>query len=296
MLTSHGKEIVMAALEAYVPVVQTEADSLARFLNTLSTDDWQRPSACDLWTIRDVVAHLIWAADFYTDTVSRGMQGDISRPEGRPPGDAPNAASMPAYFDQHAIRVRDRLGAEIMPMFRSSYRTLSTLMLGLSARQWDMPCSFFQHYGGTQPAHAFLFLIIQELAIHGWDIRSRFDGTVPLSAESLPPLMERIPKRLGRAGLVQFPIDADRWPLVRYRFDLRADSALRYDLMVEAGKARMESSENALADVTLRCNRATFALMMYKRLSLAPAVSQGRLTVEGDQALTVALDCWLRQP
>lgn len=286
----------MAALDAYVPVVQTEADGLAQFLDTLSAEEWQRPSACDLWAIRDVVAHLIWAADFYTDTVSRGMQGDISQPQDRPPGDAPEAASMPAYFDQHAIKMRDRLGAELMPTFRSSYRALSTLMLGLSAWQWDIPCSFFQHYGGTQPAHTFLFLIIQELAIHGWDIRSRFDGTITLSAESLPPLMERIPKRLGRAGSVQFPIDADRWPLVRYHFDLKADRALRYDLIVEAGKAHMEPSENALADVTLRCDRATFALLMYKRLSLAPAISQGHLTVEGGQALTAALDHWLQQP
>lgn len=286
----------MAALEAYVPVVSTEADGLAQFLDTLSADEWQCPSACDLWTIRDVVAHLIWAADFYTDTVSRGMQGDISQPEGRPPGDAPDAASMPAYFDQHAIRVRDRLGAELMPTFRSSSRALSNLMLSLSPRQWAMPCSFFQHHGGIKPAQTFLLLILQELAIHGWDIRSRFDGTAALSAESLPPLMERIPRRLGRSGFVRFPIDADRWPLARYQFDLRADSALRYDLIVEGGKARMEPSENALADVTLHCDRATFVLMMYKRLTLHPAVAQGRLTVEGDQALAAVFDRWLQQP
>ena len=80
----------------YVPIVRTEADGLAQFLDTLSDNDWQRPSACDLWTIRDVVVHLIWAADFYTDTVSRGMQGDISLPGDRAPGDAPDPASMPA--------------------------------------------------------------------------------------------------------------------------------------------------------------------------------------------------------
>ena len=96
----------MATLYTYVPIVQTEADSLAQFLDTLSADDWQRPSACDLWTIRDVVAHLIWVADFYTDTMSRGMRGDISRPADRPPGDAPDPAAMPAYFNQHAIKLR----------------------------------------------------------------------------------------------------------------------------------------------------------------------------------------------
>jgi hypothetical protein len=46
----------MATLDTYVPIIQTEADSLAQFLDTLSEDDWHRPSACDLWPIRDVVA------------------------------------------------------------------------------------------------------------------------------------------------------------------------------------------------------------------------------------------------
>ena len=61
----------MAVFDAYVPIVHTETNGLAQFLDTLSADDWRRPSACELWTIRDVVAHLIWVADFYTDTVSR---------------------------------------------------------------------------------------------------------------------------------------------------------------------------------------------------------------------------------
>jgi uncharacterized protein (TIGR03083 family) len=283
----------MATLDTYAPIVQTEADSLAQFLDTLSADDWRRPSACDLWTIRDVVAHVIWAADFYTDTVSRGMRGDISRPADRPPGDAPEPASMPEYFNQHAIRMRDRLGGALMPTFRSSCRALSNLMLGLSPQQWDMPCAFFQHFGGKQPAQTFLLLIIQELVIHGWDIRSRFDASATLAAASLPPLLERIPHRTGFAS---FPIDAGRWPLVRYQFDLQGEGVRRYDLIVEGGKARLEPAGNVPAEVTLHCDPATFALMMYKRLTLTPAVSSGRLTVAGNQALAAALDQWLQQP
>jgi len=283
----------MVALDTYIPIVHTEADSLAQFLETLSADDWQRPSACDLWTVRDVVAHLIWAADFYTDTVSRGMQGDIFQPEDRPPGDAPEQAGMPEYFHQQTLKMRDRVGTQLVPTFRSSFRALFTLMSGLSPQQWALPCAFFRHRGGTQPAHAFLFLIIQELVIHGWDMRSRFDATATLAAESLPPLMERIPHRTGFAT---FSIEADRWPWVRYRFDLEADRAPSYDVIVERGKARMEPAGKEPAEVTLHCDRATFALMMYKRLTLDPAVAQGRVTIEGDHALVSVLDQWLHQP
>jgi uncharacterized protein (TIGR03083 family) len=280
----------MVALDTYVPIVHTEADSLTQFLETLSADDWQRPSACDLWAIRDVVAHLIWVADFYTDTVSRGIQGDISQPADRPPGDAPAPAAMPTYFHQQTLTMRDRVGTQLVPTFRVSFLALFNLLSGLGPQQWAMPCAFFRR---TQPVHAFLLLSLQELVIHGWDIRSRFDATATLRTESLPPLMERIPHR---AGFATFPIDADRWPWVRYRFDVEADRAPSYDIIVESGKARMEPSGKEPADVTLRCDRATFALMMYKRLTLDPAVAQGRVTIAGDRVLTALLDQWLKQP
>jgi hypothetical protein len=134
---------------------------------------------------------------------------------------------------------------------------------------------------------------VQELVIHGWDIRSRFDATATLAAESLPPLLERIPHR---SGFATFPIDADRWPRVRYRFDLEADRAPGYDVIVESGRARMEPSGKEPADVTLHCDRATVVLMMYKRLTLDRAIAQERVTIEGDHALAMVLNQWLKQP
>ncbi len=47
---------------------------------------------------------------------------------------------------------------------------------------------------------------------------------------------------------------------------------------------------DAAADVTLQCDDSTFALLMYKRFTLEPAMVQGRLVVEGEQELTMALD------
>jgi hypothetical protein len=158
-----------------------------------------------------------------------------------------------------------------------------------------MPCAFFPHFGGTQPARAFLLLIIQELVIHGWDIRSRFDATATLAVESLPPVMERIPTRFRMPGFAQFPMDADRWPVVRYRFALEADRTRSYDMVVEGGKARLEPAEDALAEVTVHCDRATFALLMYKRLTLDPLGAPAHVTVEGDRALVTVLDQWLKQ-
>ena len=278
----------MAAIDTYVPIIHTEADSLAQFLATLSADNWQRPSACDLWAIQDVVAHLIWAADFYTDAVSRGLQGDLSHPADRPPGNAPASfPAMPAYFDQQARTVRDRVGTTLLPTFRSSFHALAQVMARLSPQQWEMPCAFFQFRDGHRPAYAFLFAILAELAIHGWDIRSRFDAAASLSAQSLRVLLERsLPTRVG---VLTFPRDTGSPAPVRYRWDLAGERALRYDVIVEGGQARMEPAADTPAAVTFRCDRTTFALVLYSRFTLDVAVAQGRMTVAGNHALAQVL-------
>jgi hypothetical protein len=97
------------------------------------------------------------------------------------------------------------------------------------------------------------------------------------------------------SGLSQFPVDADLWPVVRYRFDLEGESELSYDMVVEGGKARMELSENMCVDVNLHCDRAAFVLMMFKRVNLASLSLMPHVTIQGDQALVTSFDQWLQQ-
>jgi uncharacterized protein (TIGR03083 family) len=285
----------MTTLESYVPLVQAEADQLAQFLETLSADELQRPSACDAWEVRDVVAHLIWAADFYTDTVSRGLDGDTSLPEGRPPGDTSDAVPMSTYFAEHAIRRREALGEQLLPTLRTSYDALTDLLSKLHGQIWDTPCAFFPHRGQL-PARAFLLLTVQELTIHTWDIRSRFDADVALAADLVPLLLDRIPGRFGMPEFAAFSLSPGNTDHARYRWHITGESPRTYDLIVEHGNARMEPAEHdAAVDVTLHCDDSTFALLMYKRLTLERVRAQGRVVVEGDQKLTTALDDWLKQ-
>jgi hypothetical protein len=241
-----------------------------------------------LWAIRDVVAHLVWAADFYTDAVSRGIHGDLSHAADRPPGNAPALfPAMPTYIDQQARTVRDRVGVALLPTFRASYHALAQVMAPLSPQQWEMPCAFFQFRGGHRPAYAFLFAILAELAIHGWDIRSRFDEAALLSVQSLRFLLERSLPTL--VGFLTFPRDTGHPSPVRYRWDLGSESALRYDVIVDRGQGRMEPAADTPAEVTLRCDPSTFALVLYSRIPLDAAVARGRVTVAGDKGLARVL-------
>jgi len=282
----------MSPLATHISTVQSEADSLTQFLETLSADDWERPSACKRWTIRDVASHIVWAMTYYADAISRGLQGDDSHLPDRPPGDAPAAPpELSEYFYQQAINTRNRLGDDPMPALRSSLQALINLMARLSPEQWEMSCAFYAFIRNTCPAHVFLALAIQELAIHGWDIRSRFDKSATISEPALALLMERI---VARASFLTQPISIDPQVLVRYRFDFGADSALRYDLIMEGGKDRMEQAADSQADVTLYCDRTTFALLLFDRFRLDSALAQGRVMIVGDESLARVLGQNLR--
>ena len=66
----------MEAPEHLVKVIHTEAERLAESLQTLPPEAWSTPSACALWEVGDVVAHLVFVAEFYADVIARGVRGD----------------------------------------------------------------------------------------------------------------------------------------------------------------------------------------------------------------------------
>jgi hypothetical protein len=53
---TEGKSLATQA--ELVTVIQTESEQLKQYLNALPQDAWTKPSACALWEIRDVVAHM----------------------------------------------------------------------------------------------------------------------------------------------------------------------------------------------------------------------------------------------
>ncbi len=279
--------------EHLVEVLQVETERLTQYLQTLPPDAWSRPSACDLWEVRDVVGHLTWVAEFYADTIARGVHGDTSLLADRPPGDGPEAAAFHAYIAQRAITCRQHFGEQLLPTCRTRYEQLHHLLAGLLPQDWEKPCAFWR-FRGNIPVRAFLPLTMQELAIHGWDIRSRLETPAPLSAESLPVLMARIPARFGGTGSAAFRFDAPPPLPVRYRFVLTGVVPSTHDIVVENTTAWMEPAGTATPHVTFRCAPDIFVLLMYRRLTLEPVLAAGQLVVEGDQGLTSAFDRWLK--
>ncbi len=125
-------------------------------------------------------------------------------------------------------------------------------------------------------------LRLAELIVHEWDIRSRLERSAHLPEECLPAIMDAISAFI--VGGLFNPGSKLSGP-VRYRFELTEAVPSRHDIVVEDGTARMQPAETGAPDVTFRCDKETFVLLAYERITLAAALADGRIVAQGDRKL-----------
>ncbi len=281
----------MVTLQDRVELVRSETERLQGYLQTLAPDAWGRPSACDGWTVADVVAHVVFVAEFWVDTISRGIQDDASSPKDKPPGEAENVPSVDEYFAQRAKARREELGEQLLPAFSAVCGQVNALFAGLGSEVWEKPCAFWR--SRTLPVREIIIVGIQELAVHGWDIRSNLEPSAQLDPTIVPVLLERIPRRPAPWG-TEFRGNPGQPDRLRYRFEMTGPGASNQDIVIEGGAGRMEPAGPDAANITIRCDTGTFVLLMYGRLTLESASGDGRLMVQGELVLTSAFDRWLK--
>ena len=282
----------MSSWEERAKLLQSESQRFQKYLVDLPDDDWSKQSACGLWRVDDVVAHLVGNAEFYAATVERGLKGESEPPEGRPAAGTGHPSVGAAGTAEGAIANRERLGGEFLSALEARTNHLTQLLSGLSSEDRDKPC---YHPGSIVPAGNFVDLRFKELALHEWDIRSALEPGAGLAPESLPSMVVLLTESFA-SGSIRWAF----WPgpaldqPVRYRFDVAGPAPFKADIVVEGDKFRFEASSSGFADVIYRCDTGTLALMMYGRLDASAAIAQGRLEVEGDGELGSQFGRWFK--
>ena len=282
----------MVSRQDNVNLIKSESERIINYLGSLTSDAWTLPSACGLWQVRDVAAHLLMVGDLYADTVSRGIKGDSSPTIGFPPSGSLDPSGFESLIASRAIALRESEGTLLLERIRSTWERWNILLASIGPGDWDKPC---YHIPAVFPADRFVLNSVQELAIHEWDMISQIEPGSPVSKASLPTLMERIPLRFGPTpGYDKFLLESDITATIRYRFQVTGDVPGQWDIVVEKQKARMEESPSNTADVTIQCDTSTFVILMYKRSMLDPLIETGKVSVQGHLNLVPAFDGWLK--
>ena len=257
-------------------VLAAEVDSVKEYLGSLSLEDLRKPSACDGWSVADVVAHL--AGQPFTSRVNRGLRGDISPDEGAPAvADHDEDRFARNIFDR-AKSTREQHGERLLEILCRRLDESVAVFNGVEPEDWDTLCYWPP---GPEPVRTMLDMRISELTMHIWDIRAVLDDQYHLSKDSVAVLIDTVNRAARRA----FRPDPSLKNPIRYRFVVAGPISTARDIVVAVEGARVEPAGSDAPDVTFRCDGETYVLVMYGRLKPESAMEDGRLTFEGDADL-----------
>ena len=266
----------MVTPEQRVNILQAEAESFKTYLSSLPAEAWNQPSACEGWTVADVVGHL--NGQNFASRVARGLADDASPPEGAPLVEHHDEDRFAEDIFQRALSNREEHGENLLESFIPRLDESVQVFNTVGPNDWEKPCYWPP---GPEPVRTLLDMRIAELTMHAWDIRSTFDAGYRLSDDSVRVLMQTVDRAVRRA----FRPDVDIQSEIRYRFEVMEPFETAYDVVMAAEGTHVEPSGKQGADVTFRCDGETYVLVMYGRLSPEDATAQGRLTFQGDSEL-----------
>lgn len=257
-------------------VLAAEVDAVKEYLASLAPEDLQKPSACEGWTVADVVAHL--AGQSFASRVNRGLQGDVFPDVGAPAvADHDEDRFARNIFDR-ARSTKEQHGEQLLQILYQRLDETVEVFSSVVPGHWDTLCYWPP---GPEPVRTLLDMRISELTMHTWDIRAVLDDQYHLSKDSVIVLADTVNRAARRA----FRPDPSLEKPVRYRFVVAGPIATATDLVVAAAGARVETAGSDIPDVTFRCDGETYVLVMYGRLKSGSAMEDGRLTFEGNAEL-----------
>ena len=283
---------MMETFEQRSKLYKFESERFQDYLKNLPNEEWSRQSACDEWTVADVVAHLVGNSEFYAATVTQGLKGESTPPEGRPEAGTGHPSISGSSLAKSSIEARKRLGDKLLETYLEKDNRLINLLTGLSSQEQAKLC---YHPGSLVPAGNFVDLRFKEVILHEWDIRSAIEEKAGLSASGLASMIILIQESFASGSL--------RWAFwagsaldrpVRYRIEVKTPLPVTADIVVEGDKVRYEETPQGTADVTFRCHTHVFALLMYGRMSVADAIAAGHLAINGDADLATKFSQWFK--
>lgn len=191
---------------------------LKPFLESLSPSDLGPQSACEGWTVADVVPHIIARGRPIPHQIQRGLAEDLSPTPGVSDAPPEDEDVFRRELDHRAVALRRELGDDLLPEFPRLNPEFDRVPSLLRPEDWDQLC---YHRLRPEMARAKADIRIAELATHERDLRWAFDRGAALAADSLPGLVSAS----GRAVRRAFRPDPGRIRPVRYRFALSGAAA-----------------------------------------------------------------------
>lgn len=263
----------MNADDARREEIARAGERIEEFLSNLTPADLARQSACEGWTVGDVVGHLIERGEPLPDQIERGLAGDLSPTPGFTDDPPVSEDQFRLDLDRRAVELRQELGEGLLAEFARVNGEFNRVLALVQPEDWDKLC---YHRLRPETVRSKADIRIAELAMHEWDMRWALDPDAVLAEDSLPGLVYAS----GRAVRRAFRADPSRKRAVRYRFTLGVPNPSAVDVVLGPDQVSFEIEGDAEPDVIFVCDPATYAMVIFGRWKLRDVIADGRLIAE----------------
>ena len=254
--------------EPVVDLLDEVWSSIGALGDVLDAGEWELPSECPGWTVRDVLAHMVGT--------ERSLLGDAAPDPVTTPPHVHN--EIGARNEGWVASLRHDSGPQVLAVFGDvTSRRLAQL------RSW--PTSRFNEVGpsptGMVPYREFMAVRVMDCWVHEQDIRvaterpGHRDGPAPtLALGRLTSAMTFIVGKKAGAP------DGSS-----VRFELSGSTPLRLDVAVRGGRAAVEEGSESVPTAEIRMDREVFWRLGCGRVTGPAARSAGLVELRGDTGL-----------
>jgi uncharacterized protein (TIGR03083 family) len=263
-----GDVVSNGSQEPVVDVLDEEWAAIGQLGDDLESGEWELPSECPGWTVRDVLSHMVGT--------ERSLLGEPSPAPLPTPLHVHNAVG--AANEGWVAASRDHSGPEVLAAFRDvTTRRLAQL------RSW--PTSRFDEVGpsptGQVPYREFMRVRVMDCWVHEQDIRvatarpGHRQG--PAATLAIDRLASAMPFIVGKkAGA---PEGAS------VRFELTGSEPRRLDILVEGGRAVVAPASETEPTAEIRMDLEVFWRLGCGRVTGEAARGASLIELRGDTGL-----------
>ena len=261
--------------EGNLPMTEPVVDLLAdewRAIDELCSDfsdaDWEQPTDCPGWAVRDQLSHVIGT--------ERMLLGEAA--PALAPGDHPHVRNPIGEVNEAWVDVRrGRPGSEVLEEFREVTARRLEALRAMSPEDFDRegPTPV-----GEAPYREFMNVRVFDCWIHEQDMRravvrrGHLEG--PIARHSVGRVTRAMPMVVGKRAAA--PEGAT------VVLDVTGPAGNVVPVVVE-GRARVLDDAPENSTVTVRMDAETYCCLGGGRLSASDAIADGRVSITGDDAL-----------
>lgn len=254
-------------MEPMIEVLESVWESIATACDGISEDEWDRPTDCPGWTVKDHVAHMIG-----TESMLLGR----TPPEGEVEGDHLRN-DIGRFNEQWVQGFRGRSGAAVLDEFEVVTGERLAVLQAMTPEEWDEE-GFTPE--GKAPYRTFMEIRAFDCWFHEQDIREALSRPGSFDDAAADHAVGRI--RLGMGYVVGKKAGAPDGTTVV--FDITGGSPLQIAVGVDGRAALLEASPED-PTVRLTMDRRAFSRLAGGRRPGAWALDAGLVKITGDEAL-----------